>query len=68
MDYICQACNKNLSNAAGLNKHLSNCEKYTEWLKTYTPPVKKCENCKKEYSLRCIEEHLINCVNKKNDL
>ncbi len=47
MDYfICQACNTKHENACTLNKHLSVCLNYDEWIKTYIPPhYRTCHDC-----------------------
>jgi len=59
----CLACKFSSENLSELNKHISNCENYGEWIKNYIPPINyECKNCgikfiKTEY----LEEHNKNC-------
>ena len=51
MDYFtCQACNKKYENASYLNKHLSICTEYDDWIKTYIPPkIENCQKCERNF-------------------
>ena len=47
MLFNCPACNLSYENPSFLNKHISVCEYYDEWYKTYTPPKYTiCTKCK----------------------
>ena len=61
--YVCQACEKNCKIASNLNKHLSNCPKYSEWIKNYKKPSYiSCVKCFKQFTNEIdIENHRINC-------
>ena len=41
----CPACDYESENMALLNRHISKCEKYDEWIKTYKPQYFNCEKC-----------------------
>ena len=50
INFICPACNKEFNNSAFLNKHLSLCDKYDEWIKKYEPPIIiECKKCDKNF-------------------
>jgi len=50
MEYECQCCNQKCGTIANLNKHLSICPKYHEWIKNYKPPQSiRCEKCKRNF-------------------
>ena len=48
--FICPACNVDQMYGSNLNKHLSTCIKYQEFIKKYTPlKGYKCPNCSKVF-------------------
>jgi len=50
MSFECPACNVTYENASFLNKHISICEYYDNWYKTYTPPkYMECDKCKRQF-------------------
>ena len=50
INLICQSCEKTFFTHASLNKHISTCEKYPEWIKTYIPPTYvSCSNCEVKF-------------------
>ena len=52
IDFKCQCCNLECGNAYSLNKHLSTCPKYDEWIKTYNPPtLEYCKTCNVYFKL-----------------
>ena len=59
----CYACNFKSENNALLNRHLSKCDKYDEWIKTYIPPKPiKCIFCNLEFvDIKYLNNHLLNC-------
>ena len=60
MKFNCPACNTDKGSAANLNKHISVCEEYYTWLKTYKPPKGvKCLKCKLTFiATEYLNEHL----------
>ena len=47
--FVCEACNVDFHLPSKLNKHLSVCDKYDEWIKSCEPPkLEKCENCERQ--------------------
>jgi len=61
--YICTACNLDCVNAAALNKHLSNCDKYSEWIKTYkSPDGIICDECDLKFiNINSLLDHKQRC-------
>lgn len=59
----CQSCEKTFFTHSMLNKHISMCEKYPEWIKTYTPPsYVSCANCEVKF-INKMYLLLHNCIN-----
>ena len=62
--YMCPACNVDYVNAASLNKHLSNCLKFPEWVKTYVPKYFNCNKCDMQFiNNECLLNHQNTCSN-----
>lgn len=59
----CEACNFKTQYAASINKHLSTCKEYDEWIKTYKPPKGyECSGCEKVFINKEIyEKHVYEC-------
>ena len=57
--FKCKSCGKEYSNGTEFNRHLSFCELYDDWLKTYIPPVGiKCDKCNKLFTKKeYFDEH-----------
>lgn len=59
----CEACGFESQYHSSLNKHLSKCEKYEEWIKTYKPPTQFiCRGCEKAFiNKKIYEKHVYEC-------
>lgn len=63
MYFICPACNVDQYTAGNLNKHLSTCEVYIDFIKTYVPPkTVSCEKCNLQFiKEENLKEHISRC-------
>lgn len=56
----CVACDFVSDNLALLNRHISRCENYDEWIKTYKPEYFECKKCTIKFiDIERLNEH--NC-------
>lgn len=63
MYFICPACNTDHYTAGNLNKHLSTCKVYIDFIKTYIPPKTiSCEKCNLQFiKEENLKEHISRC-------
>ena len=62
--FMCLACNVDYVNDAALNKHLSSCSKYPEWIKTYVPKYFNCNKCDMKFiNNEYLSNHQNSCNN-----